>query len=95
MLQEFMELLAERCEKFAGQVGVGSVETVGHLVSYLVSHPRDFEPWINGGFSELPDKWLTLGELTYHDRNGKVRHPQDARFSRIIRDLSKPETPHG
>jgi hypothetical protein len=91
IIAAFIELIAERCDDFAYQVGVGGVETAGHLISYLWDHPNDLEPFLNGGFSELPDKWLVQGELTYHGSDGKVRHQREARYSRIIAALK--ETP--
>ncbi len=88
IIRAFVELLAERCDKFADRAGVGGAETVGHLISYLDERPEDLEPWLNGGFMELPPDWLVLGNLTYHGGNGKIWHPRDARYSRIVRKLA-------
>jgi hypothetical protein len=84
---KLIELIVDRSEAFANQAGVGGRETAGTLVAYLADHPEDIEPWINGGFFELPPSWIEQGRLTYHAQNGKVVHPQDARFSRVVKAL--------
>lgn len=87
IIAAFIADLARRSEAFSAQAGVGAAETAGHLISYLADHPRDLEPFLNGGIFELPPDWLVRGSLTYHARNGKVVHPETARFDRIIRRL--------
>lgn len=87
IIAEFITLLAERADTFGAMAGVGGMETAGGLISYLDEHPKDLEPWLNGGFMELPHDWVIRGSLTYHAQNGKVTHPQTARHARIINSL--------
>lgn len=88
----FIELVAVRSEAFGYQAGVGAMETAGALISYLAEHPEDLEPWIVGGFFELPLDWIERGRLTWHSQDGKVVHPQTARFSRIVKNLGMTPT---
>lgn len=83
------ERLAAIAEPLAEQAGVGEMETVGHLVSYLLDHPRDIEPCLRFGIGELPDDWIVKGRLTYCAVNGKITNPATARRSRIIKALEK------
>lgn len=92
IIAAFIEQLCDRSDTFAALAGVGGVETAGHLISYLAEHPKDLEPFLVGGFMELPDRWIEHGELTFHGIDGKVRHARDARYSRII-DRLKTERP--
>lgn len=87
VIADFIALLAERADAFASMAGVGSMETAGHLISYLHENPRDLEPWLNGGFMELPDNWIERGSLTYHALNGKIMSPRTARQKRVIKAL--------
>ena len=87
VIAEFIQLLAERSDKFATMAGVGGMETAGHLISYLDENPRDLEPWLNGGFSELPGNWIERGSLTHHALNGKIVSPRQGRHSRIIKAM--------
>ncbi len=64
--------LAAIAEPMAHQAGVGEMETVGHLVSYLLDHPRDIEPLLRFGIGELPDDWIRKGRLSYHASDGKI-----------------------
>jgi hypothetical protein len=83
-------MIANRAAAYASQAGVGGMETAGGLISYLASNPDDIEPFINGGIFELPDDWFVRGNLTYHAINGKITHPETARFSRIIKAMKEP-----
>ena len=87
IIAEFISMLAERADKFAAAAGVGGMETAGHLISYLDENPRDLEPWMNGGFMELPDNWIERGSLTHHALNGKIVSPRQVRQARIIKSL--------
>ena len=80
-------MIANRAAAYASQAGVGGMETAGGLVSYLAANPNDIETFINGGIFELPDDWLLRGNLTYQAMNGKITHPETARFSRIIKAM--------
>lgn len=83
------ERLAAIAEPMAFQAGVGEMETVGHLVSYLLDHPRDIEPLLRFGISELPEDWIRKGRLSYHAVNGKIRRPVDARRAVVVKGLEK------
>lgn len=83
------ERLAAIAEPLAVGAGVGQMETVGHLVSYLLDHPRDIEPCLRFGIDELPVDWIEKGRLTYHARNGKVMHPSQARRARLIKKMER------
>ncbi|WP_375194692.1 hypothetical protein [Sphingobium sp.] len=87
IIAEFISLLAERADQFAAMAGVGGMETAGHLISYLDENPRDLEPWMNGGFMELPDNWIERGSLTHHAMNGKIVPPRTVRQARVIKSL--------
>lgn len=89
-LPDFVNTVATRSAGFAAQAGVGGMETAGALISYLAEHPEDIEPFMNGGIFELPPNWIELGCLTWHAQNGKIVHPQTARFSRIVKSLKGP-----
>jgi hypothetical protein len=84
-----MERLAAIAEPLAHAAGVGEMETVGHLVSYLIDHPRDIEPCLRFGVSELPDDWIDKGRLSYQARDGKIWRPEKARRARLIKKLEK------
>lgn len=84
---DFIRVVAERSEDFARYAGVGGTETAGHLLSYLATHPNDIEPFMVGGFEELPEPWIESGCLTWHAANGKVVHPRTVRFNRIVKGL--------
>lgn len=72
----FIELVARCSEALAWQAGVGGCETAGALISYLANHPKDIEPFINGGFTELPLLEMhKLGQLSWHANNGTIQHP--------------------
>jgi hypothetical protein len=86
----FIRQLAERSNVFGHMAGVGGMETAGSAISYLAVNPKDLEPYLNGGLLELPADWFQRGCLTYHATGGKVTHPQDARFARIVNGLKEP-----
>jgi len=90
IITAFIKKLAKSCNTFGHMAGVGGAETAGHLISYFVEHPNDLEPFLVGGFMELPDDWMLRGCLTYHAQNGKLTEPQAARFSRIINKMKGP-----
>lgn len=82
------ERLRDIALPLANAAGVGELETVGHLVSYLLDHPRDIEPCLRFGIDELPDDWIVKGSLTYCAVNGQITRPAKARNARIIRALA-------
>lgn len=86
---EFIEKVARVSEEFGIQAGVGGMETAGAIISYLADNPRDLEPFMNGGFFELPAGFHERGRLTWHGMNGKIVHPEYARRARIVADLAK------
>jgi hypothetical protein len=87
IIADFIALLADRADAFAGMADVGGMETAGHLISYLDENPRDLEPWLNGGFMELPDNWIERGWLSHHAINGKITRPRTVRQARVIKVL--------
>lgn len=87
--QEFIKHLADVSENVGWQAGVGGMETAGGIVSYLAEHPEDLEPFMNGGFFELPQGFHERGRLTWHGQNGKVVKPEFVRRARVIRDMAK------
>lgn len=89
-IPEFIEFLAKASDAFGRQAGVGAMETAGGVISYLATHPRDLEPFLNGGFMELPLDWHERGCLTWHAMNGKVVSPDFVRRSRVIAGLTEP-----
>lgn len=91
IIASFIKLLADRADTFAHLVGVGGMETAGHLISYLDDNMQDLEPWMNGGFEELPGRWIEHGSLTHHAMNGKIVAPRTVRHARIIKGLQGPQ----
>lgn len=89
IIQAFIDQLAERSAAFAFQAGVSGMETAGHLISYLAENPRDLEPFLNGGFFELTDRWIEHGVLSHRALNGKIVHPAFVRHARIIKQMEK------
>lgn len=89
IIAAFIEQLASCSEAFSMQAGVGAAETAGFLISYLAEHPRDIEPFLAGGFLELPDRWLEQGRLAYRAMNGEIVLPEDARRARIIKQMER------
>lgn len=87
VITAFIKQLATRSEAFAWQAGVGGVETVGHIISYLAENPQHVEPFLNGGNFELPMNWIENGCLTYRAINGQIVHPQTARHAQIVKKL--------
>ncbi|HEX8413943.1 MAG TPA: hypothetical protein VF637_08670 [Sphingomicrobium sp.] len=81
--------LARIAEALADGAGVGEIETVGHLVSYLIDHPRDIEPCLRFGVGELPRDWMVKGNLSYYASNGKVTRPHVARRAQLIKCLER------
>ena len=86
-IPQFLEHVGKCAEALAFQAGVGAMETAGGIVSYLLEHPDDLEPFLNGGLPELPGDWYQRGCLTWHAQNGKIVHPRDARFHRIVKQM--------
>ncbi len=89
-----VEVIFERLATVAGEMaraaGVGEMETVGHLVSYLLDHPRDIEPCLRFGIGELPEDWIGKGRLSYQASDGKLWRPADARRARLVKKLMRP-----
>ena len=94
LIQRFIDLIESRSDTFAAHAGVGGVETLGHLVGYLADNPQDLEPFLVGGFSELPDNWLRRHSLTFHCLDGKVRDHDEAHRANVVARLAK-LTPEG
>ena len=88
---EFIERLADMAHEFGFHAGVGAMETAGSVISYLANHPRDLEPFMHGGFSELPPRHFEQGCLSWHSQSGAVVAPEFARHARIIKSLGKPK----
>lgn len=87
--QVVLERIAKVATAFAGQAGVGAMETAGAILGYLAEHPRDLEPFMVGGIWELPPDWLYRHELTWHANNGKIVHPAEARRGKVISQLKR------
>lgn len=87
--QEVLERIAKAADALAFQAGVGAMETAGGLLGYLVDHPRDLEPFMNGGLGELPEDWYQQHSLTWMAMNGKVVHPAEARRARTIKKMER------
>jgi hypothetical protein len=87
--RQFINHLARVAEAVGWQAGVGGMETAGGIVSYLADHPEDLEPFMNGGFFELPLGFHERGRLTWHGKNGKVVSPEYVRRSRQIKKMEK------
>lgn len=85
--QEVIERIASVAESVGRQAGVGGMETAGAIISYLADHPRDLEPFMNGGYFELPGLMHQYGRLTWHGANGKIIRPDFARRARTIADM--------
>jgi hypothetical protein len=85
-----IERIAEIAHAVSQQAGVGGMETAGAIVSYLAMHPDDIEPFLNGGFLELPSQLLEKGCLSWHAMNGKIVTPRQSRFGRIIAAMKEP-----
>jgi hypothetical protein len=83
------ERLAAIAQPMAQQAGVGELETVGHLVSYLLDFPRDIEPLLRFGIGELPDDWISKGRLSYQGIDGKIWRSANARRARVIKGLEQ------
>ena len=83
-----LERLAKVASDLATPAGVGEMETVGHLVSYLLDHPRNIEPCLRFGVGELPPDWIEKGRLSYQGRDGKLWRPADARRARVVKSLA-------
>jgi hypothetical protein len=89
MAEKVIERIAQIAEALSVQAGVGGMETAGAIVSYLAEHPRDIEPCLRFGTSELPTDWLRLGCLSWHAQNGSIVRPEFARRAAIIKQLEK------
>lgn len=86
-IQRFIELLADRAHVLSLQAGVGGMETAGGVISYLANHPEDIEPFMHGGFNELPVIPARKGCLTWHAQSGEVVTPEYAERKRIAKML--------
>ncbi len=84
-----LERLAAIAEPMAHAAGVGEMETVGHLVSYLIDHPRDIEPCLRFGIGELPDDWIAKGRLSYQAADGELWRPAAARRAKLIKQMER------
>ena len=84
-----LERLATIAEALAHPAGVGEMESLGSIVSYLLDHPRDIEPCLRFGVGELPEDWFDHGRLSYHAINGKVVRPEQLRRARIIKRMEQ------
>lgn len=82
--QAIIDFIAEHADSLATSAGVGALETAGSFVSYLHEHPEDLEPFINGGYRELPDNWRLEGALCWQGKDGLIT-PEDAKFFSAIK----------
>jgi hypothetical protein len=87
--QEVIDRIAAVAEAVGKQAGVGGMETAGAILSYLAEHPRDLEPFMNGGFFELPADMHMHGKLTWLGRDGRICTPEHARRAVIVSKLEK------
>jgi hypothetical protein len=87
--REFIEHLVKVSEAVGWQAGVGGLETAGGIVSYLAEHPGDLEPFMIGGYFELPSGHHEHGKLSWHGMNGKIVFPEFARRARIVNKLKE------
>ncbi len=85
--QEVLRKIADVASAVAQQAGVGGMETAGSIVSYLASHPDDLEPFMNGGWFELPDMHHRVGCLSWQGSDGKVWTPEDARLAAVVHSM--------
>jgi len=91
---ELISKIADLAEAVGQQAGVGGSETAGMLVSYLAAHPDEIEAVLApGGFFDLPERWWAFGRLSWAGQDGKIWHPQQARFAAVIHKMKKPERP--
>lgn len=88
--QEVIEHIADLADAVGGQANVGGMETAGAILSYLAEHPNDLEPFMNGGFFELPADMHMHGRLTWMGRDGKLHRPEHARRAAIIDNMKRP-----
>lgn len=87
--QEVIQHIAKVAAAVGSQANVGGMETAGAILSYLAEHPRDLEPFMNGGIFELPADLHMHGRLTWHGRDGKLHTPEHARRAAIITNLKR------
>jgi hypothetical protein len=87
-----IDRIATIAQSLSVQAGVGGMEMAGAIVSYLAEHPRDIEPCLRFGTTELPTDWLRLGCLSWHAQNGKIVRPEFARRAAVISKLK--DQPH-
>lgn len=86
--EQVLVTVAARAAQFAHYAGVGAMETAGGLISYLIEHPRDIRPFINGGIPEIAEDWFQRGRLTWMGTDGKVHRPEDARLRKIAAKMN-------
>jgi hypothetical protein len=87
--RQVLRRIALISEDVGQQAGVGGMETAGAIISYLAGDPIMLEPLLRGGIFELPADWMQRGRLTWHGRNGKIWHPEQARRAAIIKNLKR------
>lgn len=87
--QEVIQHIAKVAAAVGSQANVGGMETAGAILSYLAEHPSDLEPFMNGGFFELPADMHMHGKLTWLGRDGRIYTPEHARCAVIVSKLKK------
>lgn len=87
--QEVIDRIAMVAAVVGAGGGVGGMEIAGGILSYLAEHPRDLEPFMNGGILEIPPDFWMHGKLAWQGGDGKVYTPEHARRAVIVSKLKK------
>lgn len=87
--QEVIERIAMCADRLAGLAGVGAMETAGAILGYLAKYPKDLEPFMVGGTSELPRDFILQQDLTRLNDQGEVIDPEHARRQIQINAMKK------
>ena len=83
--------IAQVAHNIGWQAGVGAMETVGSIVSYLAKNPDAIEPFFAGQTSVMdwPMGWHTQGCLSWQGMDGKVHTPQEVRLRGVVKKMEK------
>lgn len=87
--EQVIQKIAEIATNVGWQAGVGGVEVAGTIVSALAAHPEKIPAFLSGALSVVDDDVFlrpAMGCLTWHDMNGKVVSPGEARAALKQRD---------
>lgn len=87
--QEVIARIAQVAAAVGSQANVGGMETAGAILSYLAEHPRDLEPFMNGGILEIPADFWMHGKLAWQGGDGKLYTPEYARRAVIVSKLKR------